>query len=101
MILIQLFLPLADNEGMPFPRSLFSEIKNECAKKFGGVTSFSQSPAEGIWNKSDGVQKDLIIIYEVMANEIDKEWWSHLKYELEKRMKQDQVLIRWFEINML
>ena len=65
------------------------------------MTCFSQSPAEGIWDESGDVQKDLIVIYEIMANTIDKDWWAKLKKDLEADMEQEEIIIRWLEINVL
>ena len=52
MHLVQILLPLTDNEGHPFPREEFEHLKHELAERFKGVTAFLQSPAEGIWNGS-------------------------------------------------
>ncbi|SFI34043.1 hypothetical protein [Nitrosomonas sp. Nm34] len=74
MKLVQFLLPLNDNLGKKFPKKLFKDIKEELTKKFSGITAFSQSPAEGVWEDEGYVQKDQIIIYEVMAVEFDQNW---------------------------
>lgn len=66
MILLQLFIPKNDNNGEPFPQNIFTGIKEQLADKFGGVTSFAQNPAEGLWEEGGAVHKDIIVIYEVM-----------------------------------
>lgn len=101
MILIQIFLPITDNQGHAFSREIYTQIKETFTEKFGGVTSFSQSPAEGLWEKGEEVQKDQILIYEVMATGIDKGWWSAYKKKLEQILKQENILIRWFDIAVL
>ena len=46
MYLIQLLLPLYDNEKQPFSRSYFEAVRNELTNQFGGVTAFVRSPAQ-------------------------------------------------------
>ena len=60
MFLVQLLLPLRDNEGRPFGRADFERVRSELADRFGGVTAFLQSPASGIWKEpSEGdTQRD-------------------------------------------
>lgn len=62
--LVELFLPLFDNDGKPFNSDLFSKINEELIKHFGGLTCHSRSPAMGIWKAGDKkVDVDQIIIY--------------------------------------
>jgi len=46
MELVQIFLPLRDNQGKDFPFRKFEEIKEHLVKKFGGVTAFLNSPGK-------------------------------------------------------
>lgn len=101
MKLIQIFLPIADNQGKRFSKDLFDQIKNQLAKKYKGVTAYAQSPAEDLWEQDDTLQSDQIIIYEVMAPDLDKHWWVSFKTNLEKVFKQDEILIRSLDTQML
>ena len=101
MKLVQLLLPLNDNSGKKFPKIFFREIKEELTKEFSGVTAFSQSPAEGVWKDSGDVQKDQIIIYEVMAAEFDQKWWRDFTAKLEAKLKQEKIVLRWFDVSTL
>lgn len=47
MHLIQLFLPLYDNDGQAFAKPLFDTVRGELTERFGGVTAFVRSPAVG------------------------------------------------------
>lgn len=45
MYLIQILLPLYDNDKRPFTKQAFDRVRDELANKFGGVTAYRNSPA--------------------------------------------------------
>lgn len=92
--LIQLLLPLYGNDQKAFPCELHEAVKDELMKKYGGLTTYSRSPAEGIWNDLQRDVKDEIVVYEVMVPEVDAEWWSLYRRILEERFSQEEVIIR-------
>jgi hypothetical protein len=94
MNLIQILLPIADNAGEPFPPHQFAGLKQELLDRFGGVTVFSQGPAEGVWQGENGTSRDEIVIFEVMAETLDEGWWRDLRTRLEDEFRQDEVVIR-------
>jgi hypothetical protein len=95
MHLIQLLLPIRDNSGKPFPRTHFDEIRGALTNQFGGVTAFLRAPAEGLWEEGKGqVAKDDIVILEVMADTLDREWWGAYRKRLEAHFQQEEVVIR-------
>lgn len=102
MHLIQLLLPLYDNDGQPFPRALLRRVREELTERFGGVTAFARSPAVGAWEDDSGdVQRDELILVEVMAEVIDAQWWAEYREDLRQRFRQDALLIRATRIEML
>ena len=96
MYLIQILLPLSDNNNKPFDAKLFLDIQHTLTEIFGGLTAFKQSPAEGLWKeKQDGKTiHDDIIIFEVLTENLDKSWWQDYKKKIEKTFKQDEIIIR-------
>lgn len=93
--LVQLFLPLYDNEGQRFPKKAFDEVRAQLLDRFGGVTAYVRSPAVGAWEDDDGeVCRDDVILFEVMAEELDRAWWASFRGSLEARFRQDEVLVR-------
>jgi hypothetical protein len=94
MYLIQILLPLYDNEGMAFGRKVYDRVRDELTEKFGGVTAFRSSPAEGIWKEGGEVSRDRLIIFEVMSQELERAWWTHHRAELEARFRQEKLIIR-------
>jgi len=101
MHLIQILLPTADNAGQPLPRSLFTQLRYELTDRFGGVTVYSRGPAEGFWEGEDGATRDDIVIFEVMAEDLDEPWWRAQRESLEREFRQDEVVIRAQEIRRL
>ena len=95
MHLIQLFLPLYDNDGQAFAKPLFDTVRGELTERFGGVTAFVRSPAVGAWEDHSGdVQRDDVVLFEVMADHVDHGWWAAYRAQLEQRFQQDEVLVR-------
>jgi hypothetical protein len=95
MHLIQILLPVYDNDGRAFDRALFDAVRTELTERFGGVTAFVRSPAVGAWQDDSGaVQRDDVLLFEVVANEIDRAWWAGYRDGLQRRFRQDEVLVR-------
>ncbi len=102
MHLIHILLPLKDNEGKPLGQKLFGAVADELTEMFGGLTAHTRAPAEGLWKEGPtGTDKDEIVIYEVMADELDEGWWGMYRVKLEKRFKQEKVVVRAQEIKLL
>ncbi|PIQ21276.1 MAG: hypothetical protein COW65_10010 [Cytophagales bacterium CG18_big_fil_WC_8_21_14_2_50_42_9] len=102
MQLIQIFLPLIEKETKDFARNLYTEIRKELMENFGGITTYTRSPATGLWKEeSDKTVKDKIIIYEVMAEDLNRDWWKQYKQNLEEQFQQDEIIIRTWKIDVL
>lgn len=99
--LVQFLLPVDDNEGRPFPRQLFDQVRTEMTDRFGGVTAFLQSPAVGLWKEDGEVQRDRMILFEVMVKQPNPEWWATYRVELEDRFGQDAIVIRALRMELL
>ena len=98
MHVIEIFLPLADNEGRRFGRELYERVRKELIERFGGLTAFTRSPAEGLWTDEGETTRDDIVIFEVMADALDRGWWSQYRRQLEQRFAQEVILIRAGEV---
>jgi hypothetical protein len=101
MKLIQVLLPTYDNDGGPFDPELFGEVRRELTDRFGGLTVFSRAPAEGLWRSDGGTQHDDIVVFEVMAEAVDRGWWAAYRADLERRFNQDVVIVRAQDIETL
>lgn len=95
MHVIEILLPLRDNEGNAFPRAALDRVRRELTERFGGVTAHLRAPAAGAWKDDEGgVARDDVVIVEVMADALDRGWWAGYRRELEARFRQDEILIR-------
>lgn len=101
MYLIQILLPLYDNEGEAFDQKAYDGVRDELMKKFGGVTAFRSSPAEGIWKEGGEVSRDAIMVFEVMTEELERAWWTNYRADLETRFRQEKMIVRATSIEQL
>jgi hypothetical protein len=102
MHLVQILLPLYDNEQNPQPGDVFRRVRSELTERFGGLTVYTRAPAEGMWKLNDNhTSRDDIVIFEVMASELDAAWWRTYRHELEARFRQDVVVIRAQQTRLL
>jgi hypothetical protein len=102
MHLVQILLPLFDNEGAPIPQLQFRRVSQELADRFGGLTAFTRAPAEGQWkDDSASTTHDEIVVFEVMAEDLDRTWWANYRQELERRFRQELIVIRAQSIEQL
>ena len=94
MHLIRLLLPLHDNNKQEFPVAYFLKVREELTNRFGGMTAFVRSPAVGLWKEdTNKVSRDNMVMFEVMSNQLDKEWWSNYRTQLQKEFRQEELLI--------
>jgi len=92
--LVEILLPLDDNDGRPFGHEAFARVREELVARFGGLTAFTRSPAEGVWDEGAGRSRDEIVIFEVMAEELDRPWWRDYREALERRFRQQEIVVR-------
>ena len=94
MHLIQLLLPLHDNEGRAFPGTYFAQVREDLTERFGGVTAFIRAPAVGLWKEGPSdINRDEVVMFEVLAGELDRNWWALYREQLQSKFRQDEVLI--------
>ena len=100
--LVQILLPIFDNEGRELGPELFGEVRSELTNRFGGLTAHMRAPARGLWKTDDGdLARDDIVILEVMAEALDRSWWSTYRGTLERRFRQEHVVIRATRLELL
>ena len=95
MNLVQLLLPTYDEEGKRFPSELYTEVERELTERFGGLTAYVRAPAKGLWKERPGeTRRDDILVYEVMVESLDAAWWAQYRASLERRFRQDEMVVR-------
>ena len=103
LYLVELFLPLVDRKGERLPATLYRGVRTELVNKFGGLTAHLRAPAAGLWkpSKDARVERDVLVIYEVLTPGIREQWWSNYRRRLEKRFGQRKILIRAQPVRLL
>ncbi len=76
MYLVELLLPLTDNEGRRFPATFYAAVNDHLVEKFGGVTAFT-------------------------AQDLEADWWKAYRQELETLFEQRQLVLRSHEVRLL
>jgi hypothetical protein len=100
--LVQILLPLTDNDGRAFAPGMFEALKDELAQRHGGVTAFVQAPAQGRWAPDGAVaSEEDVVIFEVMVENLRADEWLARRRELERRFDQEHVIIRHMEIGLI
>jgi len=101
MHLVQILLPVYGKGGTLLPDT-YGAIRDELVARFGGLTAFTQSPAEGLWNPRGGEpERDEIIMIEVMVSAVDRSWWTSFRSRLESLLGQESIVIRTWPIEQL
>lgn len=102
MHLVQLLLPLYDRTGQRFERTRYEEVTRELTERFGGLTAYARAPAKGLWEQRPGeTTQDDIVVYEVMVERLDTQWWAEYRQALETRFDQDELVVRAHAVRRL
>jgi hypothetical protein len=102
MHLIQILLPLYDNDGEPIPQDEFLRVRDYLSERFGGITTYMRSPARGLWKETqDTTVHDDIVIYEVMTAELERDWWRSYREQLTANFRQALLIVRVSEVELL
>ena len=97
-----MLLPVYDNAGRRVPHERFARIRDELTERFGGVTAFLRSPAQGTWKEESGeVDRDEVVMCEVVVEALDRRWWDSYRQRLEADFGQREVMIRAIEAERL
>jgi hypothetical protein len=100
--LVQLLVPLYDNDGTPFPPERYVELREELTSRFGGLTAYTRAPAQGTWKAgAEPATREDIIVYEVMVEHLDVAWWATYRRTLETRFEQDELVVRAHQVRRL
>jgi hypothetical protein len=94
MHLVQILLPLYAADGDRLPQAQFSAVRAELVERFGGLTAYSRAPASGLWDDGGDVQRDDIVVYEVMVDHLDRAWWAQYRLALAQRFRQQELVVR-------
>jgi hypothetical protein len=91
-----IFLPLADNHGVPFLGEQFAAVENQLLARFKGLTSQRREfPFRGIWQVGTEVYSDQIIVLTAIDTHRrgSARFIAQLKAELLRQFEQLEILI--------
>ena len=94
--LIEILLPVG-----PGIHALLARVRDELTEAFGGVTLYASSPAEGLWDNDGEIDRDRIVVVEVMTHEMNADWWASYRRELEARFEQEEIVMRATKVRRL
>ena len=66
---------LRRQRGSALPTLPLYRAPRELTSRFGGVTVYPRGPAEGFWQGGEGESRDDLVMFEIMARDIDDGWW--------------------------
>lgn len=101
MKVVEIFVPLRTAHDEAVSRDRIEALTTELADRFGGATSFTRQPADGLWKKGADTERECIVIIEVVVDDLDDEWWSLFRQRLEAEFSQEVVMIRATETRLL
>jgi hypothetical protein len=101
MHLIEILLPLNDNSGRPFDAASYAAVRQHLTARFGGLTAFTRSPAQGTTTDGGKTVHDDIVVFEVMTETLDLSWWRSYRRELERQFRQDAIVARASAVTLL
>jgi hypothetical protein len=102
MHLVQILLPLRSQDGARQPPALFGSVRQELLARFGGLTAYNSAPAQGLWSENgQDVDRDEIVVYEVMVEAPDRAWWAAYRTDLARRFGQKELVVRALPIELL
>lgn len=100
--LVQILLPLHRCDGTDVPAASFAEVRDELTERFGGVTAYSRNPATGLWKRTeDDVERDQVIMVEVVVDTFDRDWWTQYRDQLARRFDQEEIHARALAIERI
>jgi hypothetical protein len=101
MHLVEILLPLNDNSGRPFDAGKYAAVRDHLTERFGGLTAFTRSPAQGTTMGGGKTVHDEIVVFEVMTETLDASWWGNYRRQLEREFRQDEIVIRASVVTLL
>jgi len=101
MHLVEILLPLNDNSGRPFAAEKYAAVRQHLTERFGGLTAFTRSPAQGTTTGTRRTVHDEIVVFEVMTEALDAGWWRNYRLQLERDFRQDDMVVRASAITLL
>jgi hypothetical protein len=79
----------------------YAVVRQRLIDRFGGVTTFTRSPAQGTTTEGGKTVHDEIVVFEVMTETLDASWWGRYRRLLEREFRQDEIIVRASAVTLL
>jgi hypothetical protein len=100
--LVQILLPTHTRTGAAIASEQFARVRIELTEQFGGVTAYTRSPATGLWkNDDESIERDQVIMLEVVVEVLDRAWWASYREQLETRFDQEKIHARALALELI
>jgi hypothetical protein len=80
---------------------MFNEVRRELVERFGGITAYTRAPVDGLWQASEQLVRNDLIIYEVMVESVEGDWWRDYRVRLENPFEQSSLVVRAHQVQFL
>lgn len=100
MHLIQIFVPQFIKKKR-ISKKILEALAFELSQSFGGATAYLRSPALGLWKKRTKLDREQILVFEVMVTRLQRREWAKRRLAWQKMFRQEKLLIRSLEIDIL
>jgi hypothetical protein len=54
-----------------------------------------------LWQSGGSTKRDDVVVFEVMIKELDRIWWKNYRRDLERKFRQDEIVIRAQDISVI
>jgi len=54
-----------------------------------------------LWQEGSETKRDDIVVLEVMADQLDRAWWQGYRRDLERAFRQEAIVVRAQELDLL
>ncbi len=91
----ELLIPLADNEGQPFPAARIEQVSDILVQRFKGCRCQTTSPYLGSWEHRGHLYREDLLLFTVDAPRSDESlsWILRFKNRLKRQFKQIEIYL--------
>jgi hypothetical protein len=101
------YLPLSDNQGIPFPEDDFVRVASELRQRFGGLTRMRPTQevawlGEWLATATQTLYRDEVIPYQILADATDENeaFFVEFKSTLKTRFHQEDIFMISFPVKV-
>jgi len=96
----ELLVPLADNEGRPFPWSKIERVGDSLIRRFGGCRCQPLAPHLGLWKHDGVIYREGLLLFTVDTPRSDEslDWMLDYQQRLKRQFHQLEIYVAVSEL---